>query len=296
MKPLIISNSGGRTSAYMTKRLLDLYRGKRAIYVLFANTGEEDPHTLKFVRHCDEAWEFDTIWLEAVVDPEQGRGTQHKVVTYETAHRFGEVGGPYEAMVAKFGIANPSYPHCTRELKERPIISYARHLGLRPGDYEMAIGIRADEIDRMSSLAPQRSWIYPLVGWNIKERDVIDFWRQQNFDLYIPKHRGNCLWCWKKADRKIFTLVNEEPRIFDVPRRLEKTYGTCGANAERGRVFFRKNRSTLDMVVAGFLSDFEPFVDGDQAFDPDLDLSGGCGDTCEVFSDNSQNDWLDELV
>lgn len=61
-KKLVISFSGGRTSAYMTKMLLDsLDRSIYDIAVVFANTGKEREETLDFVHECDIRFGFDTI-------------------------------------------------------------------------------------------------------------------------------------------------------------------------------------------------------------------------------------------
>ena len=54
-----ISFSGGKTSAYMTKMLLDHFRKHepwREIVVTFANTGQEHEETLKFVDRCDKVF------------------------------------------------------------------------------------------------------------------------------------------------------------------------------------------------------------------------------------------------
>ena len=112
--------SGGRTSAFMTKMILDNYKDKYDIVVCFANTGQENDATLDFVNNCDKHFGFNTVWLEAVVN--EGRvACSHRVVDYDSASRKGE---PFEEVVKKYGIPNNGYPHCTRELKENPIHSY----------------------------------------------------------------------------------------------------------------------------------------------------------------------------
>ena len=50
----IINFSGGRTSAYMTKRLID--EGLTDYIVTFQNTGKEMPETLDFINECDKRW------------------------------------------------------------------------------------------------------------------------------------------------------------------------------------------------------------------------------------------------
>ena len=138
---LFISFSGGRTSAYMTQRLLAKKPKSTKAVVLFANTGQEHEETLKFVERCDRHFGFNVKWVEAVVSPPSGMRTMHRVVDFASADREGK---PYEEVIRKYGLANPDYPHCTRELKLHPMYSYIHdRLGWGKGSYDIAIGIRA---------------------------------------------------------------------------------------------------------------------------------------------------------
>lgn len=278
-KTLIISFSGGRTSAYMTRLLLQQRDQWKNVIVLFANTGQEDERTLDFVHNCDTFFDFNTVWLEALVTPEKGVGTSFHQVNYQTASRDGT---PFEAVIAKYGIPFTKSPHCTRELKQYPIQAYVRSLGLKKSEYRMAIGIRVDEIDRMSDTAAVNSLIYPLVEHDITKQDVLNWWRGQPFDLDIPEHHGNCLWCWKKSFRKLLTLMDERPDVFDFPERMERLYGNTGAVANKlGKEikFFRGFKSVQDlrnMAKEGY----NEFID--QHY---LDISNGCTESCEVNFD-----------
>lgn len=190
---LAISFSGGRSSAVMTKLCLEEYGDTHEIVVTFANTGCEHPATLDFVRDCDRYWGFNTVWLEAVISPVDGEGVRHKVVNYETASRNGE---PFEAYIAKSGMPNPTNPGCTRNLKQDVSESYLRSLGWVQGkrlNYRTAIGIRADEIDRMSVHAERHGFVYPLVDKGITKAKVNAIMAAQPWDLKIPNDAlGNC--------------------------------------------------------------------------------------------------------
>ena len=154
MKPILkCAFSGGRTSAYMTKYVLDNFSDEYDIYVLFANTGEEHEKTLDFVHNCDKHFGFNTIWLEADVRHGEKVSTQYKVVTYETASRNGE---PFEEVIKKYGIPNMGFPHCTRELKMNPTDNYMKEISK---DYTTALGIRADETRRVSKSATKNKII-----------------------------------------------------------------------------------------------------------------------------------------
>lgn len=283
MGRLSISFSGGRTSAYMTKRLLDLASPSDEIVVQFANTGQEHEETLRFVDRCDREFGFNVIWLEAVVNPEHGQGTGFKVVTFETAARNGE---PFEASIQKYGIPNQTFQSCNREMKLRPMQAYLRSIGWGPGSYKTAVGIRADEMDRMSAYAKMNGVIYPLVAWKVRKADVRSWWAQQQFDLKLPEHWGNCKTCWKKSDRKLFTIAHEHPEWFGFFRRMEQTYPDHGAG-DGNRRFFRGQRTTDEIIEQAHQQPFRPFCEDDELqIEMDmLDLGGGCGESCEVFAD-----------
>lgn len=282
-----VSFSGGRTSALMTALILREYRDVRGldVCVTFANTGQEHERTLEFVRQCDEMWGFGVVWLEAVVQPPKGKSTLHKVVSYESAARQGQ---PYEEVCAKYGISNRIRQYCTRELKQRPMDSYTKRvLGWKPHTYHTAVGIRADEMDRVSDRALAAGFIYPLVGLGVTKDLVLEWFRAQPFDLGIPEHWGNCTWCWKKSDRKLFTLAKEDPSIFQFPAKLEERYRHAGAGAEAGQVFFRQRRSALDMLQAAKAFEGPLFTDPNWEYDEAFDIGAACGDSCEVGADES---------
>lgn len=246
---LVCSFSGGETSGLMTRLCLTTWRKRwRKVIVLFANTGEEREECLRFVHRCDQEFGFNVVWLEAVVNPEKGDGTGHRVVTFSSASRNGE---PFEAMIRKYGIPNKEWPHCTRELKLNPMKSYLRSIGWDDYIHETAVGIRADEDHRRSK---KEGVIHPLLDLlPMTKPEVNEWWMAQPFRLELTGYQGNCKWCWKKSLRKHMTLMDENPSLFDFPERMEAMHGTVGAEigkpetAYERRVFFRGELSTLDL-------------------------------------------------
>jgi len=273
---LLVSFSGGRTSAYMSKLLKANYADKYDLLFVFANTGQEHENTLQFVDQCDKAFGLNVVWVEAEVGAALGTGTRARVVTLETASRQGE---PFESVIRKYGIPNRNFPHCTRELKKKPILAYARSIGWGPQDYHLALGIRADEAKRISARAEQDRIVYPLAHWDpVDKQDVNDWWSDQPFNLVIPERLGNCTWCWKKSDRKHFANIDECPEIYDFPRRMELEHPNTGAGATgEPRVFFRLARSTDQIFAARFSAE------GFRVLPEDEDIDGGCSESCEAF-------------
>lgn len=272
----VISFSGGRSSAMMLRKIW-----APDDVVLFANTGQEHEETLRFVNAVETFWEIPVVWVEAVVNQEHRKSTSHKVVTFETACRDGRL---FSDMSRKFGLPGPSFPHCTRELKLRPIESYLKSIDLERGSYTTALGIRADEIDRMSPDAEKRGLFYPLVKMGVTKADVHEFFKYQPFNLNLPEHHGNCTWCWKKSLKKHLTNISENPHWYETPASLERQFEYSGPAHRNGKAngpsrMFRGNRSVQDLREMAELP-FNKFTD--QMRD-DLEKSAGCQESCEVF-------------
>jgi len=308
-KPIIAASfSGGETSSVMTKLLFDKYSSTHNVVITFANTGQEHENTLKFVNDCDKHFGWNVVWIEAVVNPIMGQGIRHKVVDYETASRNGE---PLAADFAKHGLPGPGWLHCTRDTKELPIEDYLKAVhGLKKGEYPLAIGIRADEMDRMSQAAAKRRIIYPLIeaGWT--KEDVKAEVASWPFQLELKSSAfGNCQWCWKKSLRKLLTLANEDPSIFDFPKRMENLHTkevdvTTVIRDDNGEVIdtktvksetrmFRNHMNTVDIIEMARKGNFEPYVDIEQtlmfseaSYDVFLDTGSSCGESCEIGADD----------
>lgn len=259
MSTIIASFSGGKTSAYMTY-LLQKHKGDNELIVVFANTGKEREETLIFVDQCDQYFGWSVVWVEADVNPQKRKGTTHRVVCFKTASRKGE---PFEDVIKKYGLPNRMLPHCTRELKEQPIKSYIRSLGLN--EYRMAIGIRTDEMDRINfERADRRKIIYPLAtSWPTTKDQVNLFWEQMPFSLNLKEHQGNCDCCWKKSAKKLQQLSSESPELFDWWKDMELKYQyhnpRTGVPPEVPYRMYRERKSATD-------------------------YGNGCEESCEAFN------------
>jgi 3'-phosphoadenosine 5'-phosphosulfate sulfotransferase (PAPS reductase)/FAD synthetase len=204
---LAVGVSGGRTSGFMALYIWLIYTKKklyREIVFYFCNTGEEAEETLIFVKNITDIWGIPVVWLEPIFH-EHGVGTTHKIVDFETAKRKGE---PFDEMLKKYPIPNKSAPNCTRELKERLRESLMRTLGF--DKHYTALGIRADEMHRISNTAEQRFIIYPLAQeLQVDEIFIRNWFEKQAFDLGLLDYQGNCNLCFKKSMEKQITLMIE---------------------------------------------------------------------------------------
>jgi hypothetical protein len=274
--PFQISFSGGRTSAYMTKLLIDNWSDRYDFVVTFANTGLEHPKTLEFIYNCDKQFGFNTVWLEAVVHHDKRAAPTHKVVTFETAARKGE---PFEEVIKKYGIPNTKFPGCTRDLKLNPLNSYIRSLGLAPAKIPTAIGIRTDETRRVNpATAKDLNLVYPLIDvWPADKQDVLDWWGEQSFDLGIDEFEGNCQGCFKKSFRKHFQQIERDPSVYDFHRRMEDEHVFTGPQ-KGARHFFRGDTSTVQLFKLYEEHKDDPHRANKLAYE-----NGGCSESCEVL-------------
>lgn len=288
---LLISFSGGATSAFMTQWCLNHWKDKYDMEVVFANTGEEREETLEFVRKCDEILDFNTTWVECVVHMNERRSCTHRVVDFESASRNGQ---PFEEMMKKYGIPNMAYPHCTRELKTNPIKSYVKN-ELGWDDFYTAIGIRIDEVDRIDEHFEEKKYLYPLCqDIPTTKQEVNNYWLQMPFRLELKGYQGNCKVCWKKSLRKLLTIASESPDDFDNFEKWEKefeNYTPSGRNENNPPYRFYRDSLTVDDIKG--MADkghFKPATDDSldtawqaRLFGHELDTPSGCSESCEPF-------------
>jgi hypothetical protein len=291
-KNLLVSFSGGETSGFMAQWLNNHYEelGYTDIVFVFANTGLENEQTLIFVEQCDKYFKLNVQWVEACVNNGYRKGTTYYNTNYEDASRKGE---PFENIIKKYGIPNQAFPHCTRELKQAPIKAFGKDY-FNGEKYDVAIGIRKDEMDRMNEKAKDMGFIYPLINSKMipASKPMVNFyWKAMPFRLELKGYQGNCITCWKNADKKLYQISKENPKSFDFMRRMENKYPRIGfefvKEYEDGfvpidRTFFRKNRSTLDILNEA--KDWNGSVKDDSIdYNYQIDLLGG--ESCEVFSE-----------
>lgn len=295
MKNLLVSFSGGETSGFMAQWLKNHYRelGYENIVFVFANTGLENEQTLEFVERCDSKFELKLNWVEALVYQEENKGTGFTITNYEYAKRKGE---PFEEYIKKYGIPNIPNPSCTRELKLRPITSFAKsYFGKEK--YHTAIGIRRDESDRMNADYKNNGIIYPLISDKMipMTKPMINFyWKSMPFRLDLKGYQGNCITCWKKSDKKLFQIAKENPSAFDFMNEMEEKYGNyfpaqrhekfiiSGKEIPNNITFFRNNRSAKEILEQSKNWNGKVLNDAD-VYNYQLDLIGG--ESCEVWSE-----------
>jgi hypothetical protein len=291
-KRLLISFSGGRTSAYMMWWLMTQWKDRHEyeIVIVFANTGKEDEATLQFVQECAVRWGLEIIWVEAKHRDENGNpysekgwAVKHRIVSYLTASRNGE---PFEEMISVLGIPCSEAPFCSDQLKRKVIESYLSSIGWK--DYYKAIGIRVDEIDRMNENFRKLKIIYPLITLHpTTENMLLDWWRKNDFNLTVDFDLGNCDGCWKKSMRRLTSIAKRHPYVFNWWQLMIDRYS--GSTTREGiakasvHSFYRGGKTIADIFALAKLeqTQLELFIEEER-----LD---GCSESCEAFNNTMED-------
>lgn len=212
--PALISFSGGRTSGYMLKHIIDAHGGMLPddVKVVFANTGREEPETLDFVQECSERWGCQITWVE--FDPDSEHKT--RIVNHNSASRDGE---PLKAAIDSRPTAhlfNVVSRYCTGTTKHRRIEKFGKKWC--GWDQWLSVrGIRADEPKRVATqqgkTGKDGQIIHlPLADAGVVNDDVLLWWEEQPFQLRLPlvdgiTLNGNCDLCPMKARWKLLLAM-----------------------------------------------------------------------------------------
>lgn len=232
--PFYVSFSGGRTSAYLLRHVLDAWGGElpKGAHVLFANTGKEHDATYDFVERIGREWCVVT-WIE-------WSPFGYNLVRPDTASRNGE---PFAAMIAKRKyLPNPIARFCTSDLKVIPMQKFMSDNGY--GEFTSVLGLRADEPRRVAKLRsdPTRDIAMPLADAGVDRETIVAWWKQQPFDLALPNDDpafGNCDLCFLKGSARIERVIRAEPSRAAWWAQQEQAIGAK----------FRKDRPTYHQLL-----------------------------------------------
>ncbi|EME5699238.1 phosphoadenosine phosphosulfate reductase family protein [Escherichia coli] len=206
-----ISFSGGRTSAYMVLKVLDLHPDAEVIY---CDTGAEHPGTYRFMREFSEEYGIDITCLRAVPPPGTSRVGAGRW-GFEVLSVY-DIGPDFVPMLrlARYLDGRPMLG-CNRckgdRLKERCYNNYCNAIYGR-GKYVRWVGIRADESKRAKT---RKNIRYLCDIDQATKPEILEFWKRQPIDLDIPPNCGNCMFCPKKSNGIIRKAAAEEPEYLE---------------------------------------------------------------------------------
>jgi len=285
-KNIFCSVSAGYSSVMMALKIKEWYPDHKIIYAM-ANTSKEREESLEFMHEADKHFGLNITWIEAVINQEKGKGTDYKITDFESLKRNGEI---FEEGIKKYGIPSKINKWCNREMKLVPLKKFCDDVfGVK--NYSIAVGMRADEIDRVSSDYKNNNVFYPLMDNNIGTKYRNMFWKDQPIQIKIPAYKGNCDMCFEKSNRKLMTTIIEEPEKAIWWDNMIKKYSQITIDgkdsynwyAENGGMNFYRENKTIEELVEMAKQPFTKATD-EYIYENDLfDLEGECGAGCKVF-------------
>ena len=203
----VVSFSGGRTSAFMASVLLDVFHGE--VDFIFMDTGAEHPKTYEFIQRCDQHFGLNLVCLRGRFNQPLGKSHTYEVVS---SSDIGPDNGPFAEMMSKYGTPTVNSAWCTSRMKEETHGKYCNDTYGKDA-YATWIGIRADEPKRLKRMGRDPRLRFLAEVSDAGKPDILEWWSNQPFDLEIPEHLGNCVFCIKKSIAKLARATNEEPEL-----------------------------------------------------------------------------------
>ncbi|WP_028890858.1 hypothetical protein [Tenacibaculum sp. 47A_GOM-205m] len=286
-KNIFCSVSAGYSSVMMAIMLPVWFPDHKIIYAM-ANTSKERNESLHFMNECNKHYNLNMTWIEAEFH-EKKIGVTPKIVEYKNLKRKGEI---FETGIRKFGIPNKENKWCNRDMKLEVLRKYADSI-FGKDNYSVAVGLRIDEIDRVRKDYKTNNVFYPLMDYKIDSKERNRFWKNQPIQISIPAYKGNCDMCFAKSNRKLMTILKEEPNMGDWWDKMIKTYGEVPIKGKPSynelmeqnnglQTFYRGYRTIEDLVRMAK----QPFTRAtdEYIYESDLfDLEENCASGCQVF-------------
>ena len=140
----VVSFSGGRTSAYLCKVMIDKF-GRDNVDFVFMDTGAEHPKTYEFIKNVNREFGLNLTCLRLKINPELGKGNSYSVVSINDIKPDLK---PFKDMISKYGVPYIGGMFCTDRMKLTPFKKYCDDV-YGKNNYETWLGIRFDEPSRI---------------------------------------------------------------------------------------------------------------------------------------------------
>ncbi|AOR64839.1 phage N-6-adenine-methyltransferase [Pectobacterium wasabiae] len=271
----VVSFSGGRTSGHLVHLMEQRRIAGEDVRYIFTDTGAEHSKTYEFIRNIVKHWGIDLICLRLVINPELGKGNSYKVVSVD---EIGPDLQPFRDACSKYGTPYVGGRFCTRTMKIEPFHRYCKdHFP----EHEKWLGIRIDEPKR---LTPKEGVHYLADISDMEKKDILAWWKQQPFDLDLPEHLGNCVFCIEKGINKIALAARDEPQLAAEFWQLitDPSVRVVDRRQQANKIMYRGNHS-LESVIALYADksreDIAATIRGNGGYE-----SGSCTESCEAFA------------
>jgi hypothetical protein len=250
----VVSFSGGRTSAYLCKIMIDTY-GRDNIDFIYMDTGAEHSKTYEFIRKVNNEFGLDLICLRGDFTRPLGAGVGYSIVDIES---LSPDLVPFKSMLSKYGVPYIGGMFCTDRMKLKPFKKYCDDTYGKK-NYETWLGIRADELprvfgkklySRLLELGYEDDRLISMYSMGIEnlsnelvqpyeddmfhgilkrrstdlrymaeisdfdKQDVLNYWTKMPFDLDLDEWSGNCEFCPKKSNLKLAASQRDSPASY----------------------------------------------------------------------------------
>lgn len=271
----VVSFSGGRTSAYLCKLMIDKF-GKDNVDFIYMDTGAEHPKTYEFIKSVNDHFELNLVCLRGDFSTPLGVGVGYNVVSINDIKPDNT---PFVGMLAKYGVPYIGGMFCTDRMKLTPFKKYC-NATYGKGNYETWLGIRVDEPKR---LTPKKEIEYMASISDFEKEDVLNWWEDQPFDLEIPEWSGNCMFCPKKSNLKLAASQRDNPiEYLDFWMELKSDSVRVDDNTGHYSKMYRGSQS-LESLIATFDGSTGEEIKARIRGTKSLDTSS-CSESCEVFT------------
>ena len=280
---IICATSAGLTSVMMAIKMKEWYPDCNVVNV-FINTGKEDVRSLEFMNECDKHYNLNLVWLEAIIESKKGIGSNYKLTSFDKLDTKGII---FEEGIKKYGIPSRVNKWCNRELKLVPLEKYANDI-FGKNNWSLAIGLRVDEIDRVSNNYKTNNIFYPPFENKINQRERNKFWKDEPIKLKIKGYEGNCEFCFEKSKRKRMTIAVENPNKLIWWNEMEQKYSLKTIDGkeqynemvENGGAYFGRMNEPIQKIIEDAKQPFKKSTD-EYIYENDLfDFESDCGSSC----------------
>lgn len=270
----IVSFSGGRSSALLVYLMKKQHPDTDFV---FMDTGAEHPKTYEFVKNVVNYFDINLTCLRVVVNPELGSGNSYRIISLDELKQDLQ---PFRDVCYKYGLPYLGGAFCTRAMKLEPFTRYCNNK-YGKNNYQTWLGIRADEPKR---LKPKDGYKFLAEISDFDKQDIINWWKRQPFDLEIPEHLGNCVFCIKKSISKIALATRDEHKMAQNFINLidDPNIRVVEREQQANKIMYRGNHSLISIIAVYQRYSREEIANtirGNRGFD-----SGSCSESCEISS------------
>ncbi|WP_410380443.1 lambda phage CII family protein [Escherichia coli] len=151
-----------------------------------------------------------------------------------------------------------------------------------------ALGINESQISRWKdSFIPKMGMLLAVLEWGVEDEElaelaILAWWKQQPFDLQIPEHLGNCIFCIKKSTQKIGLACKDEEGLQRVFNEVITGSHVRDGHRETPKEIMYRGRMSLDGIAKMYSENDYQALYQDMVRAKRFD-TGSCSESCEIF-------------